>query len=263
MTSIFKTRRAYLALVSLAVLGCSGSDSEEAVESEQAYTFVPGMYRSEIVEVESDCDPLLVELIESTGQPKNGIVQLIWQSLSKEGPQFLFDLAMPRIDQDYWVRDITLGELETDGRAKDLTFFPGELILATPRASYGYSCAAGGGDAPTQDVRITQGSRSGEFMAEIETDYPDFRFSSCGASEALPRSACRERLVVRYELLRECPLNCTAIRSGEVVETHDVFPHVDGVYRDKLRPEELFQCVPAESSSPLTGGECPDSAIVP
>lgn len=253
-------QRTCLFLFSVASLFVSCGDPN-STPGDKRVEFVPGRYRAEIIEIESDCEPPLEDIIAASNQPRAGIVELLWRGFEEPPvPTAEFALANPRLERNI--------SLFTTTRCEEpsCSFLPGEKINDQSGVRFFLEC-----NQPTHslipgpEIEIFQGSSRGVFLAETIHPWTEPLVSepNCLPMETFPRKACTERFVTRYTLVRECPLNCTASGSGYGETTIDIFPELEGNYRDVTRPEELYECVPFETRDPLFGGECPEEFIVP
>ncbi len=262
-----RTKSPYLYFFAAATaLICGCGDSNTTTPVERRVEFVPGRYRAEIIKIDSDCEPPLEHIIAATGQPSAGIVELVWQDIFEPPlPVAEFTLVDPRLESMPTLKTTTYCE-EIPGQSRLFcTFLPGEKINELDGAGFYLGCNQAGDPITGPEFKIFQGSSRGVF--EVETVHPWTEplvgSSACLPMETFPRTACTERFVTRYTLVRECPLNCTAKGSGYSERRIDIFRDIEGTYREVTRPEELYECVPFDSRRPLTGGECAEEFIVP
>lgn len=266
-----RSQRICLFLLTIATVemsACSDSNTTPVEKRLERIEFIPGRYHAEIIEIESDCEPALEEILAATDQPRAGIVELVWQEGGEPSvPVAGFLLANPRLDNFFWVPSIFPSTHcdTTDQQNRPCSFFPDETISNGAPAYYSLGCYRPvGAVTPDPKIMIFQGFSPGVFEVEITHPWNDSMIveNACLPLETYPRKACTERFVTRYTLERECPLNCSALDSDRSVTTIDIFPDIEGNYVDFTLPEDLYQCVPFKPQFPLIGGECPEEFIV-
>lgn len=252
-------------LLGFSVAGLLFGCGDPAPTSDKRIEFVPGRYRAELIEIDSDCEPRLEDILAVTKQPAPGIVELLWRDIGNDPlPELRFSIADPRLASPLNFKTTTRCDRSDPDRPACL-FLPGEQINETTGSGFSSLCTEPIlGVIPNPEVKIRQGPTRGVLEVEVTHPWTEPLVSSngCRVWETYPRTECTERIVLRYTLVRECPLNCTAIESGFDYVSMDIFPEREGYYRDFRRPEELYECVPFDTREPLIG-ECPEEYIVP
>ncbi len=248
-----------LAVIASAVGACS--DSTTATSAGNAVEFVPGRYRAEIIEIDSDCEPRLEDILAATKQPRAGIVHLEHENSGESGELFAwFRLVEPRVGGGFDL-PTTVRCDEFNDQDSSCSLLPGRIPVDSSMVLWGIACYSQVVLVPPK-LTIYQGESRGVFEAEVIHQWNDLGAYGCLPMETIPRNACTERFVIRYTLVRECPLNCNALGSGWNESRMDIFPDLDGTYLNMTLPEELYECVPIQTPSPMVGGECPEEFIV-